>query len=464
MNPLHRQSLAIAALARAYRRGTFTPADIIGEIHRRIQARGRDGVWTALVPEQALMQRAHELADQSPEALPLYGIPFSLKDNIDAAGLDTTASCPAYAYRPARSARTVALLEAAGAILIGKNTMDQFATGLVGIRAPQHPVNSFNAEYIPGGSSSGSAVAVATGLVSFALGSDTGGSGRIPAALNNIVGLKPTPGLISTAGMVYANRSFDCVPIFALDCADAQSVFDVLAVDDPDDPYQRRQAAPSRPPLAERDFIVGVPTGEQRTFFDDDDAERCFERAIEQMVGLGARIVDVDYAPFKEAGDLLFEGPPLAERLASVGDFVRSHARQCDPVVAAIIEKASGYTAVDFVRYQYRLRELEVEVDRAFSSIDLLMVPTAATAYRIDAVRADPVRLNRHMGHYTYFANLLDLCALAVPAGLRGNGLPFGVCLLAPAGRDRALIPLGSRFQALQGLAPGAPVLQPEPV
>lgn len=450
--------LGIATLRRAYLTGTVTPVEVIHEIHRRIQARGEDGVWTELVPLHDALADASALAQHDPASLPLYGIPFSVKDNIDVAGMHTTASCPAFAYRPERSATTIELLRKAGAILIGKNTMDQFATGLVGVRAPQHPVNAFDPAYIPGGSSSGSAVAVAEGLVSFALGSDTGGSGRIPAALNNIVGLKPTPGIISTAGMVYANRSFDCVPIFALDCEDAWAVYGQLAQRTPGDPFQRRHPLPPARPLPDR-FTLGVPAEARREFFGDTDAARCFTRAIEQMRDLGAHVVEFDYAPFEEAGTMLFDGPALAERLASVGDFISTHRGDCDPVVAGIVDTASGYSAVDLVRQSYRVRELQAEADRLLAQIDVLMVPTAATVYRIDEVKADPVALNRNMGHYTYFVNLLELCALAIPAGLRANGLPFGVCLVGSPGQDAALVPLASRFQTLQTLPPGGPRL-----
>lgn len=453
------QSLAISALRDAYRSGAFTPVELVTEIYRRIKARGEDGVWTALVPLEDALCCAEELAHRDASSLPLYGIPFSVKDNIDVAGLNTTASCPAFAYRPEHSATCVRLLLNAGAILIGKNTMDQFATGLVGVRAPKHPVNTFNSEYIPGGSSSGSAVAVAEGLVSFALGSDTGGSGRIPAALNNIVGLKPTPGIASTAGMVYANRSFDCVPVFALDCHDAWTVFEQLAQREIGDPFQRRHPLPPARTTPTEGFVLGVPAEAQREFFGDTDAAQCFTRAIEQMRLLGANVVEVDYAPFEEAGAMLFDGPALAERLSSVGDFIAAHREDCDPIVAGIVDTASRYSAVDFVRQSYRVRELQAEVDRLFASVDVLMVPTAATIYRIAEVKCDPVRLNRNMGHYTYFANLLELCALAIPAGLRGNGLPFGVCLVGPPGNDAALVPLGSRFQALQPLPPGGPRL-----
>lgn len=441
-------SLDFISLRRVYETKSATPINVVRETFRRIRARGQDYVWTHLAPEEDVLAQAKELMTRDPATLPLYGLPFCVKDNIHVVGMPTTASCPAYSHYPEESATVVEKLIAAGALLIGKNTMDQFATGLVGIRSPGHPVNPFNPEYIPGGSSSGSAVAVAVGLVSFALGSDTGGSGRVPAGLNNVVGLKPTPGLISTAGMVYANRSFDCVPIFALTCADAQTVFDVAIGADAKDPCLRRDPLHvARASIPEHDFIVGIPDRNNRKFFGDQQAEHCFNRALDTIKKLGGSIQEIDFTPFTEISPMLFNGPILAERYASVGEFIESHRDEVDPVVASIIEKAKSYTAVDLVHEYYRFLTLKNAAYDELEKIDTLMVPTAGTIYKIKQVEEDPIAANANMGYYTYFANLLQLAVLAVPAGFREDGLPFGVCFIAGPQEDRALVSLGTRFQ-----------------
>ena len=450
-------SLDFDNLKNAYRNKLLTPLDVVREVYRRIRDRGEDFVWTCLVPEEEALAVAQALAVLDPTDLPLYGLTFAVKDNIHVKGLKTTASCPAYSHYPEKTATVVQKLLDAGAILIGKNTMDQFATGLVGIRSPGHPVNPFNSEYIPGGSSSGSAVAVSAGLVSFSLGSDTGGSGRVPAALNNIVGLKPTPGIISAAGMVYANRSFDCVPIFALTCLDAKKVFDVAVGPDPDDPFMRTNpnyVAKSKFPTS--GFTIGIPDKGNRKFFGDLLAEKSFDHAINLIQDLGGEILEIDFSPFVATGSMLFDGPILAERLASLGGFIESHREEVHPVVCNIIDKAKAYSAVDLVNEYYRLRQLMSSAYTELRKVDALMVPTAGTIYKIKEVESDPVALNANMGYYTYFANLLQLSAIAVPAAFREDGLPFGVCFIAGPQEDTALISLGDRFQKATGLAPGA--------
>ncbi|MFZ3043121.1 MAG: allophanate hydrolase [Thiobacillus sp.] len=444
---LTQTSLDFHSLGEAYKQRATTPVAVIREIYRRIRSRGQDYVWTHFAAEEAVIAQAEALMTRDPKTLPLYGLPFCVKDNIHVVGMPTTASCPAYSHYPDATATVVEKLISAGALLIGKNTMDQFATGLVGIRSPGHPVNPFNPEYIPGGSSSGSAVAVSAGLVSFALGSDTGGSGRVPAGLNNVVGLKPTPGLISTAGMVYANRSFDCVPVFALTCADAQTVFDVAIGADAKDPCLRRDPLHvARASIPENDFIVGIPDRNNRKFFGDQQAEHCFNRALDTIEKLGGTIREIDFTPFAEVSPMLFSGPILAERYASVGKFIENHRDEVHPVVASIIEKAKTYTAVDLVQEYYRLLALKAAAYNQLEKIDALMVPTAGTIYKIKQVEDDPVATNANMGYYTYFANLLQLAVLAVPAGFREDGLPFGVCFIAGPQEDRALVSLGTRF------------------
>ncbi|MBI3561997.1 MAG: allophanate hydrolase [Gammaproteobacteria bacterium] len=457
MRHLQGLSLDFNSLNKAYRANTLTPIDVVREVYGRIHDRGTDFVWTCLVPESQALAAAQALARHDPAQMPLYGLPFAVKDNIHVLGLKTTAGCPAYGHYPAKTATVVQKLLDAGAILIGKNSMDQFATGLVGIRSAGYPVNSFDSEYIPGGSSSGSAVAVATGLVSFSLGSDTGGSGRIPAALNNIVGLKPTPGIISTAGMVYANRSFDCVPIFALTCRDAKQVFDVAVGADSDDPFMRENPNYSaRSEIPASGFIIGIPDKANRTFFGDQRAEKSFHHAIHLIKDLGGEIVEIDFCAFATIGSMLFDGPILAERLVSCGEFIENHRHDVHPVVGAIVNKAKSYSAVDLVKEYHRFRQLMSTAYAELRKVDALIVPTAGTIYKIKTVEADPIKLNANMGYYSYFANLLQLAALAVPAALRDDGLPFGICFLAGPQQDLALVALGERFQTAARLPLGA--------
>jgi allophanate hydrolase len=437
-------SLDLGSLASRYADGSLTPLAAISEVYRRLRARGDDHVWTYVVPEDAALQEAASLERRDKATLPLYGLPFSVKDNIHVAGLPTTAGCPAFAHVPTETATVVERARAAGAILVGKNTMDQFATGLVGIRSPGHPVNAFNPDYIPGGSSSGSAVAVAVGLVTFALGSDTGGSGRVPAALNNVVGLKPTPGILSAAGLVYANRSIDCVPIFALTCGDARAVFEALVGFDPRDPFMDGEPEPER---GIGDLRIGTVAPNQLRFFGDDRARACHDAAIARLRDMGASVTTLDFAPFRAAGEMLFNGPFLAERLASVGAFIAANRHAVHPVVAGIIDTAGNYTAVDLAREYYRLRELRTVALAELRKVDVLALPTAGTIHRIAEVEADPVNLNATMGYYTYFANLLGLSAVAVPSAIREDGLPFGMCFYGGPRQDRTVLAVAERFQ-----------------
>ncbi len=446
MNPA--VNMEAAVLAEAYRAGSASPTQVIDEVFDRIAATRDNPIWIHLLPRDAVMARARELeAHADPARLPLYGIPFAVKDNIDIAGLPTTAGCPAYAYQAIRTATVVQRLLDAGAILVGKTNMDQFATGLVGVRSPYGACHSiFNERYISGGSSSGSAVAVAAGLVSFALGTDTAGSGRVPAAFNNIVGHKPTRGLLSAAGVVPACRSLDCVSIFAQDCDDAEQIFDAAQGFDRLDPYSRRPHEAAAPWLASTPRI-GVPPASQLEFFGDHGAAQLFANVAETFAALGCEVVEIDWDPFREAARLLYSGPWVAERLAAIEPFLKDHAADMDPTVAKIISGASRYSAVEAFRAAYRLNELKLEAERRWSEMDVLLLPTTPTIYTIAAVEADPVQLNTNLGYYTNFVNLLDLAAVAVPAGFRTNGLPFGVTLMAPAFTDRAVLRLAHRFQ-----------------
>jgi allophanate hydrolase len=441
-------SLSFESLKQCYKNDVFTAVDVVNEIFRRINTRGEDGVWTFVLKQSEVLQRAKDLMDMDAASLPLYGIPFCVKDNIHIEGYPTTASCPSIAFIPEKTALVVKRLMDAGAILVGKNTMDQFATGLVGVRSPEHPVNLFDPAYIPGGSSSGSAVAVSAGLVSFALGSDTGGSGRIPAALNNIVGVKPTPGVLSTDGMVYANRSFDCMPIFALSCNDAKAVFEQGLTEDVSDPFLSNFTA--LPEGQDKPFskqIIGIPAPKYLEFFGDANAQKCFENAVSKMKSLGATVVDVDYSIFLEAGRMLFDGPLLAERLSSIEPFLKDDSNDIHSSVRAIVEKAKQYSAVDLCHEYYRITELQALARMLFENIDFMMVPTAPTIYSIAEVKANPVKLNTNMGYYTYFANILNLSVVAVPSEIRADGLPFGVCFVGTAKSDFSLMVLGQKWQ-----------------
>jgi allophanate hydrolase len=381
------------------------------------------------------------------ETLPLFGLPFAVKDNIDVAGIPTTAACPAFSYTPARSAPAVQRLLDAGAIVLGKTNLDQFATGLVGTRSPYGiPRNPFDAGTIPGGSSSGSAVAVATGMAAFALGTDTAGSGRIPAAFNNVVGLKPTRGLVSTTGVVPACRSLDCISVFALSCGDAWRVFEVLRGYDASNPHAREPGVfASSHPLPAR-FRFGLPDAEHLEFFGDSAASAAFADAVAALCALGGQPVRIDFAPFREAARLLYEGPWVAERLVAAGRLLRECPDQLEPSVRGILAGAHRFTATEVFAAQESLTLIDRRTRVTWQEVDLLVTPTAPTMYSIAQVASDPLHLNTNLGYYTNFTNLLDLCALAVPAGFRADKLPFGITLLAPRGRDAALVSLGDAF------------------
>ena len=455
-------SLDFAALRDAYRAGSLSPVSIVDLVAARIGARGDDGVWISRFPDDALRAEAAALerraATEGLDAMPLYGLPFAVKDNIDVAGLPTTCACPEFAHEPTRSAPVVERLRRAGAICIGKTNLDQFATGLVGVRSPYGvPRNPFDPAYIPGGSSSGSAVAVATGLVAFALGTDTAGSGRVPASFNNIVGLKPTRGLISASGVVPACRSLDCVSIFTLTVADAASVLDVArGVDSAD--------SRSRPPppgfraigrLPER-FTFGVVGRGDLEFFDNADGPVLYAAAIDRLTALGGEAVTIGYAPFLEAAKLVYCGPWLAERHSAIAAAMGDRWDVLHPTVRGIVAGAGAISGADAYAGLDRRAALRQETQKVWRQIDLLVLPTTGTIYRIGEVEKAPVTLNENLGRYTNFCNLLDLSALAVPAGFRGDGLPCGVTLFAPAFHDPLLAAIGSAMQAAAGLPLGA--------
>ncbi len=450
-------SMTIAALLADYRQGTRKPSDLIAAL-RPARKDAYANAWICRVDADALRKRALQLehmASEDPRVLaqPLYGIPFAVKDNIDVAGMPTTAACPAFSYVPERSAKVVEKLEAAGAILIGKTNLDQFATGLVGTRSPYGAVsNAFRPEYISGGSSSGSAVTVARGEVSFSLGTDTAGSGRVPAGLNNIVGLKPSRGLISARGVVPACQSLDCVSVFALTVPDAVAVLEVARGHDPEDPWSRDLAL-NAAQLPER-FTFALP--EQLEFHGDAHALHAFNEAVDRLEGLGGKALRIDFAPYLQAAAMLYEGPWVAERLAAIRPFFETHPDKVHPVVRKIIEGASNYSAADLFAGLTRMEALRKSTAQLWHRADVMLVPTAPTAYTIEALEAEPFLNNRRLGHYTNFVNLLDLAACAVPASMRPDGLPSGITLIAPAGSDLMLADLAQRFHQLSGLKLGA--------
>jgi len=444
-------SLDISTLSMRLRDGQLRPTGLIEGVLARISARGADKVWIHLLPREALLARAAELERRGPAGLPLYGIPFAIKDNIDLAGHPTTAGCPDFAYVPQASAPVVQALIDAGAIAIGKTNLDQFAAGLVGTRSPYGACgNSFNPKYVSGGSSSGSAVALASGLVSFSLGTDTAGSGRVPAAFNNLVGVKPTCGLLSARGVVPACRSLDCISIFALTGADAAQVLGVAAVFDPGDAYSRRApGAADTLPASLAGCRLGVPRADQLEFFGDAGAARLFAEAIGKLEQRGAKRVEIDLAPFLEAARLLYEGPWVAERYVGIRTFLDQHPDSVFPLTRQIISGGSQPTAADCFSAQYRLKELIRRAEPVWAGVDAIVTPTAGTIYTIDQVNADPIRLNSNLGVYTNFMNLMDFAAIAVPAGFLPNGLPFGITLLARAFTDAGLCRLGAEAQRL---------------
>jgi allophanate hydrolase len=458
-------SLDFSRLRALYRTGNASPEDVVGEVLARADAESDAAIWITRVPAESVLASARSLAGKNPDELPLFGLPFAVKDNIDVIGYPTTAGCPEYAYAPDASAPVVEALTAAGAILIGKTNLDQFATGLVGTRSPYGAcTNAFDPAYVSGGSSSGSAVAVSKGLVSFALGTDTAGSGRVPAAFNNIVGLKPSRGLLSTRGVVPACRSLDCVSIFALNAADAGEVLRVAAQFDRDDPFSRRLPDDTRTgDVALPGARIGVPATGDLNFFGN--GERLFAAAAERAAALGANLVEIDFAPFLETARLLYEGPWVAERYTAIRDFIEAKPDALHPVIRTIIGGGAEPSAADAFAAYYRLRELQRKIEPVWSDIDVLLTPTAPTIYTIAEVDADPITLNSNLGTYTNYMNLLDLCGVAVPAGFQANGLPFGVTLVAPAFRDRALLPLADAMHRAADTGMGAALLpMPDPI
>ncbi len=448
-------SLDLTSLAAAYQAG-LKPSTLIAHLRDKA-ATDTQQAWISLLPAERLLEMAAALDTQDPACLPLYGIPFAIKDNIDLAAHPTTAGCPDYAYIPEQSAFVVEKLIAAGAIPLGKTNLDQFATGLNGTRSPYGACqNAFDPDYISGGSSSGSAVTVASGQVSFSLGTDTAGSGRVPAAFNNLVGLKPSCGLLSTRGVVPACRSLDAVSIFALTAADAQRVFAVAHGVDAQDPYSRPARPHGRKFAAGEPFCFGVPMPAQLAFFGDTTNPALFETAIARLESLGGTRVEIDFTPLLQTAHLLYGGPWVAERYHAIRDFIEHQPESVFPVTREITLGAKKLSATDTFDALYRLQALKQTCARLWQNVDVMLTPTAGRHYTIAELEAEPIKLNTDLGYYTNFMNLLDYAAVAVPAAMRADGLPFGVTLFAPAHQDIPLLQLAARWQADTGLPLGA--------
>ena len=454
------ESKGAAQISAAVNGGETTALAVLDETLARIEAYDavQPQVWISRAPAERLRAQAKGIDARiaAGDTLPLAGVPFAVKDNIDVDGFETTAGCPAFAYTPAHSAHVVAQLEAAGALCVGKTNLDQFATGLVGTRSPFGiPANAYNRAYISGGSSSGSAIAVAAGLVPFALGTDTAGSGRVPAAFNHLIGYKPSKGRWSTRGLVPACRTLDCISVFTHDTTDARLVDGVVAGFDPNDTYSR--ALPERLLEPHR---IGVPMPGQRNWFGDAASQRLYEKAL-AVLAERATLIELDIGYLQEAAALLYNGPWVAERTAALRDLLERDPDAIDPTVRKVVEPGAEISAVAAFEGQYRLAALQREAEAMWDRVDMLAFPTTGTIYRIAELLAEPVALNSNLGFYTNFVNLLDMAAVAVPAGQRDNGTGFGITLIGPAGSDSGLLEAAEDYCAAAGL-PATPALDLE--
>jgi allophanate hydrolase len=429
---------------------TLSPIAAVRRAYQALADYADPALFISTKPEADALAEAAALEAAGPAGKPLYGKLFAVKDNIDVAGLPTTAACPKFEYRPIASAFVVKRLEEAGAIVVGKTNLDQFATGLVGVRSPYGvPRNALRADLIPGGSSSGSAVAVAAGIVDFSLGTDTAGSGRIPAGMNGIVGLKPSLGLLSATGMVPACRTLDTISIFARNVSMAVAATAVAAGYDQIDAYSRPLPAPALT-AAPKTFRVGVPRPEQRQFFGDAAAEAAYAADIEQLKSIGASVVELDFEPLHAVARLLYEGPWVAERYAATKALIESRPEAFHPVTLKIIGGAKGLTAVSAFEAMYKLADLKRVTAPIFGEVDVLAVPTVPRMYTVAELEADPIALNSNLGTYTNFVNLLDMAAVAVPSGIRGDGLPSSLTFIGKSGSDGTLTSIAAAVQQIR--------------
>lgn len=418
---------------------------MIAQIKARIKAHTDNPIYLYVLSDEELEPYLSRLEGVDIDSLPLYGIPFSIKDNIDLAGVPTTAACPEFAYTPERSSFAVEQLIQAGAIPVGKTNLDQFATGLVGTRSPYGACkNSISPEYISGGSSSGSAVSVALDMAAFSLGTDTAGSGRVPAAFNNLIGLKASKGVVSTSGVVPACRSLDCVTVFAAELPCIQTVFDIISRYDQEDIYSRTYTPTEE--KAKRSFTFAIPQKKHLKFFGDDQAQQLFEEAVKKFESLGGKAVEVDYTPFDESANLLYSGPWVAERYIAIKDTITKTPEVVNETVRTIISGGDKIDAINYFESEYTLKKNRKIMDRIFNEYAFMLTPTTGTIYTIEEVNADPIQLNTNLGYYTNFMNLLDLCAIAVPAGFRENGLPFGVTIIADTFEEEKIMDYASNY------------------
>lgn len=446
--------LTIPSLHDAYAKGT-TPAEIIDQVFDRIEAVADPHIFLCLFDRSDVVAAANALGPFNPD-LPLWGVPFAIKDNIDAAGKPTTAACPAFAYEAAEDAFVVKQLLEAGALLIGKTNLDQFATGLVGVRTPYGaPKNAIDPEIVPGGSSGGSGVAVGHGIVTFALGTDTAGSGRVPAALNNIVGLKPSLGSLSATGLVPACRTLDTISIFALTVDDAYTAFQAAAVYDPADSFARAfdLSALSQPSTSQ---VIGIPTLASIKFFGDTIQQQAFDSTVESLKSQGFKIREIDFEPFYAVAEMLYYGAWVAERYTVIEDLLKTDPEAVYPVTRKIITAAENLSAADAFRGIYRLKDLIRKTDPMLKGLDLLCVPTIPTFYSVADLEADPITPNNNFGTYTNFVNLMDMCGIAVPTPPRSDGRPGSVTFLAAAGQDAQVASVATLIEAEGHRALGA--------
>jgi len=442
-------NLSIQGLSHHYAQRDFSPRQLIEYLQSK-HLEDAHHVWIKRLNLDELEPYLAALDNADAATLPLYGIPFAIKDNIDLKDIDTTAGCEAFRYKPSAHATVVDRLVSAGAIPLGKTNLDQFATGLVGVRSPWGAChNAFNPQYISGGSSSGSAVATAIGQVSFALGTDTAGSGRVPAAFNNLIGLKPSRGLLSCTGVIPACQSLDCVSIFSLNVDDANRILAIAEGFDQRDPYSRLNLfdnSARRYGRTQSSLTLAVPESSNLEFFGDNDAQHLFEQAIDDLKQLGHSVIEIDIQPLMDAAKLLYEGPWIAERYVAIEDLIHQQPEALLPVIKTLISKGSSFSASDTFKAMYQLQHYQQQAEQIFSAIDCLVTPTTPTAYTIDQVQSDPIYLNSCLGTYTNFMNLLDLAAVAVPAGFLPSGVGFGITLQAPAFQDRRLLSLANSW------------------
>lgn len=444
--------LEISTIHAAYRAGTLTPVDLAEALLARIDAYDDPAVFITRVPAETVLVEAAALDIANLGKMPLFGIPFVVKDNIDAAGLPTTAGCPGFSYTPERDAAAVARLRAAGAILLGKANLDQFAAGLNGTRSPYGaPRSVFNRDYVSGGSSSGSAVAVGGGLAVFSLGTDTAGSGRVPAAFNNLVGLKPSVGRIAASGVVPACQTIDCISIFANSAADAMRVLAAAQGPDVGDPYSRAIADVALPEVPR----VGFLRMEDRDFAGDEASAALYETALARAAALGWELEAFDYRKLRALAATLYGSAYVAERLSAIAPFYARSPEALHPVLQTIMGGAARYSAADAFKALHEIQALKQQAAPIIAQFDCLLLPTAPTIFTVDQMLSAPIEANATLGIYTNFVNFMDLAAISFPAGFRRDGMPFGVSLIGPCGSEAALAAYGERLHEASGAGSG---------